>query len=80
MIFKIFFSIFYIITLPWGLAHDLKYFSVPAVMMVFYAMVGIELIGEEIENPFGYDSDDLPLDKIVQTIKTNVYEILESDI
>lgn len=71
---------FYIVTLPWGLAHDLKYFSVPAVMMVFYAMVGIELIGEEIENPFGYDSDDLPLDKIVQTIKTNVYEILESDI
>lgn len=71
---------FYIITLPWGLAHDLKYFSVPAVMMVFYAMVGIELIGEEIENPFGYDSDDLPLDKIVQNIKISVYEILETPI
>lgn len=68
---------FYIITLPWGLMHDLKYWSVPAVMMVFYAMVGLELIGEEIENPFGYDSDDLPLDKICQNIKNNVYEILE---
>jgi putative membrane protein len=70
---------FYIITLPWGLVHDLRYFAVPAVMMVFYAMVGLELIGEEIENPFGYDSDDLPLDKICQNIKNNVYEILEID-
>lgn len=67
---------FYIITLPWGLLHDLGYISVIAVALVFYAMVGIELIGEEIEDPFGYDNDDLPLDRICQTIKTNIVEIL----
>lgn len=68
---------FYVATLPWGLVHDLRYLSVPAVMMIFYAMVGLELIGEEIENPFGYDSDDLPLDRICNNIKNNVYEILD---
>lgn len=45
--------------------------------MVFYAFLGIELIGEEIENPFGYDSDDLPLDKIYQNIRNSVFEILQ---
>lgn len=70
----------YTVTLPWGLTGSLNYFSIPAVMMVFYAFLGIELIGEEIENPFGYDSDDLPLDKICSKIQSSTYDILECEI
>ena len=41
--------------------EDIKaiYIVVPIVMLVFYTMVGLELIAEEIEDPFGYDDDDL---------------------
>lgn len=64
--------VIYILSLPWGLMHEIGYWAVPAVMLIFYAMVGIELIAEQIEDPFGYDPDDLPLDKISNNIQKNV--------
>jgi putative membrane protein len=36
----------------------------------------IELIAEEIEDPFGEDDNDLPLEDICNRIKTNLNEIL----
>ena len=41
-----------------------------------HALLGIETIGVEIENPFGHDFNDLPLDTICQTIETNLFELL----
>ncbi len=38
---------------------------------------GIELMGEEIEDPFGLDCNDLPTGNIAHTIKRNVFELLE---
>ena len=35
----------------------------------------MELIAEEIENPFGYDANDLPKDSILENIKNNTKEI-----
>jgi ion channel-forming bestrophin family protein len=67
----------YLITLPITFINDLKWWSVPVVMIVFYTMVGIELIGEEIEEPFGEDPNDLPMDSIQTRIGSNVNEIVK---
>jgi len=72
---KLFITV-YITTLPFGLMHELRYFTIPAVMIIFYAMVGMEMIGEEIEDPFGTDANDIPMDAIGATIRRNVYEAL----
>ena len=45
-------------------------------MFVLYILASLELLAEEIENPFGEDSNDLPVDDICYTIKGNVEEIL----
>ena len=45
-------------------------------MLVFYILVSVELIAEEIEDPFGVDDNDLPLDAMAQTIRANTDEIL----
>ncbi|GIR58216.1 MAG: hypothetical protein CM15mP65_07970 [Crocinitomicaceae bacterium] len=45
-------------------------------MFVLYILASLELLAEEIENPFGEDSNDLPVDDICNTIKSNVEEIL----
>lgn len=71
-----FFILIYITTLPFGIYHELHYWTIPAVMLIFYAMAGLEIIGEEIEDPFGTDLNDIPMDAIVHTIHRNVYEIL----
>jgi putative membrane protein len=59
----------YLITLPWGLVYQLDLWSIPAVMMVTYFMVGIEMIAEEVEEPFGRTEDDLMLDDLCRTIE-----------
>ena len=43
---------------------------------VLHPCVSVELIAEEIEDPFGVDENDLPLDGLCETIRTNTEEIL----
>jgi putative membrane protein len=43
---------------------------------VFYVFASLELIAEEIEDPFGGDDNDLPLLRIVQGIKNQVEEAM----
>ncbi len=62
--------------MPFGLMHDLKWWSVPTIMLVYFALEGIKSIGEEIEDPFGRDANDLPTDSISEKIKGNIKEIL----
>lgn len=70
---------FYLPTLPFGFVHDLAWYSIPAVMLVFFMLVGIEAIGEEIEDPFGTDLNDLPFDDVLEEIKRDVKELMGED-
>jgi len=66
----------YILSLPIGLVDDFKWVTLPIVVFVFYAFAGLELLAEEIEDPFGHDPSDLPTDDIAATIKKNLKEIV----
>jgi putative membrane protein len=50
--------------------------TLPPMLIGAYFMIGIELIAEDIEEPFGKGGDDLPLDDICSNIKTTVGTIL----
>lgn len=66
----------YIITLPIFFASEFAYTTVPITIIVLYVFASIELIAEEIEDPFGEDDNDLPLDDICERIKNNLNDIL----
>lgn len=70
------FIFFYIMTLPFGFVFNLGYLVIPVVVFIFYALASLELIAEEIEDPFGKDENDLPTEKIASNIKMHVEEIL----
>ncbi|MGV3589843.1 MAG: bestrophin family protein [Adhaeribacter sp.] len=70
------FIFFYVITLPFGWSFSLGFYIVPVVMLILYAMASLELIAEEIENPFGTDANDLPIDQICHNIRKHVGELL----
>lgn len=72
---KIFISA-YGLFLPFALLQDFGFLSIPITMLVFFAFLGMELMAEEIEDPFGLDCNDLPTGDIANTIRQNVYEIL----
>lgn len=66
----------YIITIPIFFSHDFGYAIVPLTIFIFYVLVSIEMIAEEIENPFNFDANDLPMDEIANTICKNIKETL----
>lgn len=66
----------YLFTLPIGLVGEEGIITVPIVVIITYVLLGVELIAEEIEDPFGKDINDLPTDNLSVKIKDNVREIL----
>lgn len=74
------FIVIYVISLPWSLAANLGYWSVLVVLFIMYAFASLEVIAEEIEEPFGLDPNDLPTGKLALNIGSNVREILQPDL
>lgn len=70
------FIFLYVITLPLGFALSLGFITIPAVIFIFYVLASLELIAEEIEDPFGKDDNDLPMQRISENISKNVHDIL----
>ena len=66
----------YIITLPFGFMTQTGYITVPIVVLVSFVLLSVELIAEEIEDPFGRDISDLPLDEMAGKMRENIREIL----
>ena len=66
----------YVFTMPIGFVREFGYWAMPIVSLVFYVFGSIELLAEEIEDPFGSDANDLPTDQICETIRSNVFETL----
>ena len=75
MFFKKFIFI-YVTTLPLAFVHSFGYYSSLVSIFVFYVLVSMEILAEEIEDPFGTDDNDLPTDSLSEKIKSNVNEIL----
>jgi putative membrane protein len=69
------FIFIYALSLPLGLAFTLGLYAIPVTTFIFYVLASLELIAEEIEDPFGKDSNDLPMVKMAENIKKNVNDI-----
>lgn len=70
------FIFIYVITLPFAFVTTSGYLTIPLVMLITFVLLSVELISEEIEDPFGKDINDLPTDELSVKIKANVREIL----
>ncbi|MBL7745443.1 MAG: hypothetical protein JNN00_18380 [Chitinophagaceae bacterium] len=66
----------YVMTLPFGYVFQLGFYVIPVVAFIFYVLASLELIAEEIEDPFGGDANDVPTDKLSQNIHRHVAEII----
>lgn len=72
------FIFLYVLTMPLAFVDVFEYWSVLVSTFIFYALVSMEVLAEEIEDPFGFDTNDLPLDAICETINKNLSEVYES--
>lgn len=67
----------YVITLPFAFVVNFGYWSAIIATFIFYVFVSIEILAEEIEDPFGNDDNDLPTDEMAQRIQGIVHTILD---
>ncbi len=69
---------FYTMTLPFGYAFSLGYIAIPVTVFIFYVLASLEIIAEEIEDPFSGDENDLPTKRLAENISRNVNEIFKN--
>ena len=66
------FIIFYVMALPVANVVNLGGFMIPITMFVYYVLMSLELIAEEIEDPFNNDENDIPMEAISQNIERSI--------
>jgi len=70
----------YCIMLPFGLMDAIKWATPVVVLFVSYCFFGLDAVGDELEQPFGMDINDLPLKAISRTIERNLRERIGDEI
>lgn len=66
----------YCLSLPFQLVDDFGWYTGLIVALIGFTLLGIEEIGIEIENPFGHDPNDLPLDTICSNLQRNIEDLI----
>ena len=64
----------YCLLLPFGLVDSIGSMTPVIVVFVAYTCLALEALGSELEEPFGSQANDLPLDALCWTIETSLLE------
>ena len=60
--------------MPFGLVGTLEYLMPVAVTIIAYTFFGLDALGDELEDPFGLEENDLPLSALARVIETDLLE------
>ncbi len=66
----------YAFALPLGIVDTIHGWTPVVVLLIAYAFYGLDAIGDEIEDPFGFDDNDLPLATLSRMIEVNLRQQL----
>ena len=69
------FIVIYVIALPIAYAMSIGYMMTFLTVFVFYVLMSLEVLAEEIEEPFNNEENDLPMELIAQNIERNIIRI-----
>jgi putative membrane protein len=71
--------LFYAIMFPFGWIDTFGFFIIPMMVMIVYILLGLEIVSEELECPFGKDDNDLPINTIAKRIVRDLEQIAEQE-
>lgn len=70
----------YCFLLPFGLVDSIGFMTPFVVAIVAYTFFGLDALGDELEEPFGIEPNDLPLDAMCRAIEIDLRSHLRDDI
>jgi putative membrane protein len=65
----------YCVTLPFAIVGEFGWVEIVVTALIAFIMLGIEEIGVEIEDPFGTDDNDLPLERFCATVESDLRSV-----
>ena len=66
---------FYCLLLPFGIVQQVGIMTPLVVLLISHAFLGLDELGDEIEEPFGTHPNDLPLSALSRTIEVNLRQL-----
>jgi putative membrane protein len=66
----------YCLSLPFQMVARMGWYTAPLTGLISFTLLGIEEIGLQIEDPFGLDPNDLPLDNLCRVMALNIDDIV----
>lgn len=66
----------YCFFLPFGLVATTHALTPVVVVLIAYAFLGLDAVGDELEQPFGHEDNDLPLVSLTRMIEVNLRQQL----
>jgi putative membrane protein len=66
----------YCFALPFGLINTTQLATPVVVVLIAYAFLGLDAVGDELEDPFGKDYNDLPLTQLSRMVEVNLRQLL----
>jgi putative membrane protein len=70
----------YCTLLPFGLMDSVRWATPVVVLAISYCFFGLDAIGDELEQPFGLDTNDLPLKAISRNIERNLRKRIKEEL
>jgi putative membrane protein len=63
--------------LPFALVEEMGWWTILLTAFIMFTLYGIEAIGAQLEDPFGYDRNDIKVDAIVEDLRVETTVLLE---
>jgi ion channel-forming bestrophin family protein len=67
----------YTLVLPFSMVDEWVWWTVPMIAVIAFTLYGIESIGAQLEDPFGYDKNDIKMDAIVEDARMEIDALLD---
>ncbi|KAH9826631.1 UPF0187 protein [Teratosphaeria destructans] len=68
---------FFGIVIPFAWVAEMGWWTVVLTAFIMFTLYGIEAIGAQLEDPFGYDRNDIKVDAIVEDLRVETTVMLE---
>ena len=63
--------------IPFAMVRTMGWFAIPITLLVIFTLYGIDVIASELEDPFGYDRNDIPMDAVVEDIRAETFVMVD---
>ena len=63
--------------LPFAMSAEMGWWAVPITTLIVFTLYGIDGIASQLEDPFGYNRNDINMDAIVEDIRSEILVLVD---